>query len=429
MSDAMERGTITMKERKASVPGGGGVSALRWMCLLAAAMLLAGCSERTPTRVEAGDLKAVPVAAVRAARHDLARGTELAAEFRPFQEVDVHAKVAGYVKRMYVDVGDRVRQGQLLAVLEVPEYGEELAQASATEKRSELDVERARSEVARARSALSLSKISYERLLSVSNVRPHLIAQQEIDTAAARYHEAEAQTATAQAVLATTEQQVKVSSAARSRVDTMISYLRITAPFSGVVTKRYADNGSMIQAGTSSQTQAMPVVRISQTDVLRLTLPVPESFVARIRVGSPVEVRVDALQSVFQGQVTRFSGQLNSATRTMETEVDLPNARGVILPGMYGYASLVLDRAANALAVPVQAVAGHKTTPTVLVVTKENRLEERAVKLGLETPSLVEIKSGLADDELVVIGSRAGLAAGSMVQVKMLNLAEVRGGD
>lgn len=392
------------------------------------AVCLTGCSDSVPARVEAREEASIPVAAVRVQRQDLSRSAELAAEFRPFQEVDVHAKVAGYLKKIYVDVGDRVTQGQLLGLLEIPEYGEELAQASASEKRSELDVIRGSSEVTRAQSALDLQKLSYERLLSVSKARPNLIAQQEIDTAAARFREAEAQLATAKAALAATEQQVKVSTAARSRVNTMMSYLRITAPFSGTVTKRYADNGAMIQAGTASQTQAMPIVRISQTDTLRLTLPVPESLVARIRVRSPVEVRVDSLQRVFQGKVTRFSGRLDSATRTMETEVDIPNRGGIILPGMYGYASLVLDRTADAVAVPVQAIAGHNTKPTVLVVNRENRLEERPVTLGMETPSLVEIKSGLRDNELVVIGNRSGLTPGKSVQVKLLNAADVKGG-
>ncbi|HYO82598.1 MAG TPA: efflux RND transporter periplasmic adaptor subunit [Bryobacteraceae bacterium] len=399
------------------------------LCVAVLAVLcLTSCSGTEPGRVQAREQKTVSVAAVRAERQDLSRQTELAAEFRPFQEVDVHAKVAGYLKAIYVDVGDRVKQGQLLGVLEVPEYAEELAQATASEKRSELDVVRSRSEVTRAQTALDIQKLSYDRLLSVSKARPNLIAQQEIDTAASRFREADAQLATAKATLAATEQQVKVTTAARSRVNTMMNYLKITAPFSGVVTKRYADSGAMIQAGTASQTQTMPVVRVSQTDVLRLTLPVPESLVARIRTGSPVEVRVDALQRVFQGKVTRFTGRLDSATRTMETEVDLPNPGGIILPGMYGYASLVLDTTSDAVTVPVQAIAGHNTKPTVLVVNRENRLEEREIKLGMETPALVEIKSGVADDELVVIGSRAGLTPGKSVQVKLLNISDLKAG-
>jgi RND family efflux transporter MFP subunit len=403
------------------------------MPLLAFMMLvgafLTGCSQRETPRVQAREEKVISVAAVRAKRQDLSRGTELAAEFRPFREVDVHAKVAGYLKAIYVEVGDRVRQGQLLAVLEVPEFGEELAQASASEKRSELEVVRAQSEVTRARNAFELQRLSYDRLLAVSKARPNLIAQQEVDTASARFREAEAQLATAKAALAATEQQVKVTAAVRSRVDTMMTYLRIVAPFSGVITKRYADPGAMIQAGTASQTQAMPVVRVSQTNVLRLTLLAPESLVPRIRAGSPVEVRVDALQRVFQGKVTRFTGRLDSATRTMETEVDLPNPGGLIMPGMYGYASLILDTRSDALTVPVQAVAGHNTKPTVLVVNGNNILEEREVKLGLETPSLIELKAGVSENELVVIGSRAGLTPGKAVQVKLLKSSDLKVGD
>ena len=250
------------------------------------AVLLAGCARRTPGKVEAAAEQLPTVAVVRAERHDLATNTELSAEFRPFQEVDVHAKVAGYLKYITVDVGDRVEHGQLLGELEVPEYAEELAQATATEKRSELDVVRARTEVQRAESGYDIQKISFDRLAAVSKARPTLIAKQEIDSAAYRLREAEAQLATAKAALASLEQQVHVSVASSARVRTMVGYLRITAPFSGVVTKRYADTGAMIQAGTASQTQAMPVVRVAQTDRLRLVLPVPESIVPRIRIGS-----------------------------------------------------------------------------------------------------------------------------------------------
>ena len=195
-----------------------------------------------------------------------------------------------------------------------------------------------------------------------------MIAQQEIDTSAAKLHEAEAQLATSKAALAALEQQVHVSSAGSARVKTMIGYLRIVAPFSGVVTKRYADTGAMIQAGTASQSQALPVVRIAQVDHLRLNLPVPESIVSRIRVGNPVEVRVDSLQRVFQGRVSRFAGELKASTRTMDTEVDIDNREGLIRPGMYGYAvARVGEPRRDALAVPVQAVS-RGVTPSVMVV-------------------------------------------------------------
>jgi RND family efflux transporter MFP subunit len=171
----------------------------------------------------------------------------------------------------------------------------------------------------------------------------------------------------------------------------------------------------------------MPVVRISEIDRLRLILPVPESMVARVRTGGPVEVRVDSLQRVFHGRISRFSGRLESATRTMETEVDIPNPGRVLLPGMYGFASFNLESKPDTLAVPVQAVAGHGSSPTVLVVNAGSQLEVRPVKLGMETPHLVEIASGVKEGDLVVVGNRGGLKAGTRVEPKLMDLASLEG--
>ncbi len=380
--------------------------------------MLAGCGAEHAGAVRAETDRVMTVPVERVGRHDLTRELDVAAEFRPFQEVEVHAKVAGYLKSIAVDVGDHVAAGQVVAVLEVPEFGEELAHATATERRTELDVVRSRSEVKRTEATYLMRKVAYERLQAVSKARPNLVAQQEVDSSAAQYREAEGQWESAKAALAATEQQVNVSSATKERVRTMMNYLKITAPFAGVVTKRYAHPGAMIQAGTASQTQAMPVVRISQIHHLRLVLPVPESAVSRVKLGGAVEVRVDALQQVFQGRVARFNDRLDAATRTMETEVDIDNRTGVILPGMFGTATIVLETRAGALAAPVQAVSGHNTKPAVMVV-KDGVLEERAVTLGMETPALVEILTGVGEGELVVTGNRSGLRVGQRVETKL----------
>jgi RND family efflux transporter MFP subunit len=388
---------------------------------------LSGCSDSKPQPVSASDHPPA-VAVVKVERHDLARDTEIAAEFRPFQEVEVHAKVAGFLKSIRVDVGDRVRKGELIGTLEIPEYHEELAHAEATEKRTELDVTRAQSEVHRAQSAYQIRQISYNRLLSVAKAKPNLIAQQEIDTAAAQFRESEAQLATAKATLEAVRQQVRVASATKSRVETMMNYLRITAPFSGIVTKRYADTGAMIQAGTASQTQAMPVVRISDVDRLRLVLPVPESVTPRVKIGSPVEVRVDSLNRVFQGRVARFNGRLDTGTRTMEAEVDVQNPGGAIKPGMYGYASLRLERRDNVLAVPVQAANVKSGAATVLVVAPGGTLEERVIRTGLETPELIEVIAGVAEGDLLVLGTKNRLRPGMRVEAKLLGRLGSTGG-
>jgi RND family efflux transporter MFP subunit len=298
---------------------------------------------------------------------------------------------------------------------------QDLAQAASTVKRNSLEVQRAKSEVQRAESNLKIRQLSYDRLAGVSKSRPHLIAQQEIDDSEARLRDAEAQLASARAHMGATEEQVTASTTVKDRVDTMLGYLRISAPFAGVITQRRGDPGALVQAGTASQTQAMPVVRLSQIDPLRLVLPVPESVVPRIRIGSPVEVRVEALNRVFQGRVARFTGRLDSATRTMETEVDLQNPGHVIKPGMFGNALLRLDRRDNTIAVPVQALSEKGGSSSVMVVNADGQLEERRVEIGLETPDLVEVKSNLRDGELVVIGNRSSLKPGTRVEAKLMD--------
>ena len=387
------------------------------------AVLVSGCSQEQKTGAKkdsSADSRATPVAVTRVVREDLVRELELSAEFRPYQEIDVHAKVSGYLKTINVDVGDVVRQGQLIGTLEIPEMAQDLAQASGAVKRTALEVERARSDVQRAETTVKIRKLSYDRLSNVIKARPNLIAQQEIDDAEARYNDAQAQLSSARAALAAMEEQVSISGATKERVQTMMAYSRITAPFAGVITERRADAGALIQAGTASHTQAMPVVRLSQVDRLRLVLPVPESIAPRIKLGDTVEVRVDTLGRVFQGKVARFSGRLDTGTRTMQTEVDIPNPKNLIKPGMYGYAMLRLDRRENALAVPVQAVSGHGSAATVMAIDGNKRLQERQIDAGIETPNLIEVLSGLGENDMVVLGSRSRLKPGMLVEPKLV---------
>lgn len=391
-----------------------------WQPLIAvaAAVGLSSCTTGANAVAQDGE-SARAVAVERVTRQDLGRSLELAAEFRPNQEIDLHAKVAGYLKAIHVDVGDQVKKGQLIAELEAPEMTQELTQAEAALKRSQVDVDRARSELRRSEAQHSIRQVSFERLSAVITARPNLVAQQEIDDASSRFREAEAQLSVAQSTISASEEQVRIATAGKERFDTMLTYLRITAPFAGTITRRLADPGAMIQAGTASHVQAMPVVQLSQVDRLRLVLPVPESVVPTIRADMPVEVRVESLKRVFQGRVSRFTGKLESSTRTMETEVDLPNPDSVIKPGMFGYATLVLEHRVAALAVPVQALSGRSPSATVLVVGADKRLEERRVNPGLETPGWVEVLSGLREDELVVVGARANLRPGLLVEPKL----------
>ncbi|HMF96488.1 MAG TPA: efflux RND transporter periplasmic adaptor subunit [Vicinamibacterales bacterium] len=376
-----------------------------------------GCSKSQAAATAATDDR-LTVAVARAARADLTETLTLAAEFRPFEEIDVHAKVAGYVKAIYVDVGSRVKTGELLAVLEIPELQDEARQDEANVQRSAEEINRARADLERTESAHEVAHLAATRLAGVIKARPNLVAQQEIDDATAKDRMAEAQTATAKAALASAEQQLGVARAMAAKTKTLVDYTRIIAPFAGVVTHRYADTGAMIQAGTSSQTQAMPIVKLSATDRLRLTIAVPESAVAHVRVGAPVDVRVDAVRRTFTGSVARFAGKVDADTRTMATEVDVQNTDRVLVPGMYAYVSLALAGAKDVVAVPVQALDRAEDKTTVLVVDR-GTIVRRTISVGLETPDRVEVTSGVADGDLVVIGNRSQLREGAVVATRL----------
>lgn len=383
-------------------------------------LLVGLCACTGPAKVESKtdkpDMQSVAVAKV--SRETLSRELTISAEFRPFEEIELHAKIAGYLKEITVDVGDFVKTGQLIARLEVPELHEELVQAEATKQRSEAEVKRAQVEIERAQAAHESGHLSYTRLAGVSKSRPELVAQQELDEAEARDKTAESQVAVTRAALVTAEQQVRVSESAVQRVRTMLTYTEIRAPFAGMITKRYGDRGAMIQAGTASQSQAMPVVRLSGIDKLRLTLPVPESATSVVRVGMPVEVRVAALKQSIRGVVARFTGAVQHSTRTMEAEVDVPNPSRKLLPGMFADAVIALDRHSGILTIPVGAVA-QGAKPTAMVVNGSGQLEERALQTGIETPTRVEILEGLSEGELVVIGSRGQLRPGQTVAPRL----------
>ena len=404
-------------------------------CLSAiAAALLAvfavACSHTTASgSATASEVPAVAVAQVKI--EDLSRNLVLTAEFRPYQEVDVMAKVAGYIKQINVDIGDRVAQGQLLATLEIPEMDDDLNHANASVERSQAGVTQAQDELSRAKAAQDMADLTYQRLRDASRQRPGLVAQQEIDDAHSKALVAQAQTAAANSAVQAAGQQVQVNQADVAKVHTLMDYTRVTAPFEGVVTKRFADKGSMIQAGTASQTQAMPVVRLSQNNLLRLILPVPESAVSTVHIGQQVEVKVPTLNRTFPGRVSRFEDKLSLETRTMNTEVDVPNASLLLIPGMYAEVDLTLAQRNKALTIPVTAVdmdpasasSGAASSGQVTVVTANHRIEPRKILLGIETANKVEVRSGLNEGDMVVVGSRSSLQPGQEVKPKLTEMS------
>jgi len=364
------------------------------LVLLAGAVLLwwlltSGARARTaPTAAAISQ----SVAVARVSREDLFNEVTIPAEFRPYLKVELHAKVSGYVDQINVDIGDEVKSGQLLARLEVPESRDELARAKAAQQRAEADDKEAH--------------LVRTRLNAVNRDNPNLVAQQELDAA-------EAKDATAEAAISGARAEVQ-------KYETLLAYTRIIAPFDGVITYRYADPGSLIQAGTASDTQSLPLVCLSDNYRLRLDFPVSIAYVKEIHPGDQLEVRVESLNGKpFTGIISRCAQKIDQETRTMLTEIEVPNLKLELVPGMYATVVLKVEKRPGALAIPTDAVSADKKA-SVLVVNNDQEIEERPVTLGMETPGKYEVIDGLKEGELVVISTRSQVKPGQKVEAKLI---------
>lgn len=389
--------------------------------LIFLAACVSGCGEtRKAAADDASNAPTVPV--IKVARGNIADNLEIASEFLPFQEVDVYAKVSGYIRKLNVDWGTHVKQGQVLAELEIPELQQQIQQDDASVRRSEQDLARAQEELKRAESAYTVAHLTYTRLADVQKSRPELVAQQEIDEAQGKDLEASAGVSSEKDALAAAEQGLLVAKATLGKDQALFDYSRMTAPFDGVVTQIYAYTGALLPAGTSSTSKGdSALCRLSQNNLLRLVIPVPERAVPDIKDGETVEVSVSGVNRTFAGKIVRFSDQIDMNTRTMHTEVDVPNPNYELVPGMYASVKMPLQSENNVLTIPVQAV--QSTGPgkgIVLVVDPTNKIESRDVSLGMQSSTVVEVTSGLRQNEAIIFGAQGQFKAGEMVSPKLV---------
>jgi RND family efflux transporter MFP subunit len=375
------------------------------------------CSSSAPAHTaDGGDSSApnVPVATV--VRGDLFNDVTLTAEFEPYQEVDLMSKIAGYVRIIKVDVGDRVRQGQVLAVLDVPEMQDEIAKASAAVEEADAEFAAASGEVTRADSAHEVAHMTHERMRRVADQEPGLVPRQEVDEVRARDLSGEAQATAARSNLKASEQRTHVTRAEHARLETLYRYATIAAPFDGVITKRYANVGAMVPAGTSSQ--AMPVVRIAEQKRLRLILPVPEVAAPKVRPGGKVALRVPALGRTLEGVVARVSNRVGQNTRTMDAQVDVANPDLTLIPGLYAEVDLRLEQQARTLTVPIDAIERTERGARAFVVREPGVVHVVPVTIGMETALQIEIRSGVAEGDQVVVGRHSDLKEGQRVRAR-----------
>jgi RND family efflux transporter MFP subunit len=376
---------------------------------------------RTSTEADDRNHPVLTTAAVAVVkRQDLGDTLTVSGAFKPFQDIDVHAKVAGYIRTIYVDVGDHVKEGQTLAVLEIPELAAELAGTDAAVRAAQEQIRRSQGDLDRSQSTHAAAHSAYHRLKQAADTQPGLVAQQEVDDSQAKDLGAEAQVASAEAELSAARQQLEVAQDKQKQYAALSDYTRISAPFAGVITVRYADTGSLIAAGTSSSTQSMPVVRLAQISVLRLVLQIPESVAPQIHVGGSIKVHVQALNKDYEGRVSRFADSLDQQTRTMETEVDFVNTDGKLIPGMFCETYFVHDKKENVLTIPIEAINRDGDNTSVFVVDSQNVVRSRPVKLGQEGATQTEVLSGLSEGERVIDGNLGSFTPGQRVLPKVI---------
>ncbi|MGD1068933.1 MAG: efflux RND transporter periplasmic adaptor subunit [Bryobacteraceae bacterium] len=399
------------------------------LAVLAVGLVACGGNELKVHADGAPAAKAVEVGVTPVKSMPLSRSLTISSELVPFQEIDVYAKESGYVKQLLVDYGTRLKEGQLMAVLEIPELEQQLQQDDAAIRSAADQVTHAEHEVNRYEAQHKVLHLASDRLSTVAKTQPGLVAQQEVDDAAGRDLASEAQVESSQSNLAITQSQLVAAKAKRRHDQVLYDYSKITAPFAGTVTQRFANLGTLVQAGTNSSTQALPLARLSQDDRFRLVIPVPESYVRYIKIGDTAQVNVPALGRTYDGKVARFSVDVREDTRTMHTEVDIYNTDRKLLPGLYAEAKLALDRKDNAIAVPLQAVTQNGDQATVDVVSPAGAIETRKVSLGIQTSQEAEVLSGLREGEMVVVGDRSSLKAGDRVHPSVVPLLQTPGQD
>ncbi|MBI3830841.1 MAG: efflux RND transporter periplasmic adaptor subunit [Planctomycetes bacterium] len=385
----------------------------------------------------------------------MARTLDLPGTMEAMEQADLYAKVSGYVAEVRVDIGDRVKTGQLLAVLDVPELAKDLQEAKAQQaaktvswkaaesagmkaasaalEQAKRRLEVTRNELERRKSELALKEVTFQRRERLFNekavtdqdldeTRCQLqvaraevkIAESKIAAAEADVQSAEAGHASAEAQVEIAKAQVDLAAAQVDKVQTLLQYTQISAPFDGVITKRWIDKGALVQAATVNRTS--PMFAVQRVDAIRTFVDVPETEVSFVVLGIVAKVKPYGLKGAsYDGKVTRIAAAINPGTRTMRAEIDLPNADGKLLHGMYAKVLLDLERHANVLAVPTSALLSEGQERFVLVVQDETAVR-KPVKVGIEEGGRVEVLEGLSEADQVVVNPKAGVAAGAHVK-------------
>src|SRR5882724_10029263 len=367
-----------------------------------------------PSPVNATKADSPPrVEVVRPRRVTVAQRLQTNATLEAFEETNLFAKVSGYLSDVRVDIGDHVKAGQVLAVIDVPEMKQELAEAKAQLESKKSSLESARRQLDHNKADLALQNALAKDRDQLGEGRG-FISDRTLDQVHANADIAKADLGVAEANRNLAANQVDLAAATVEKIRTLLTYTQIVAPFDGVVVRRQVNRGDLVQAATSTRTA--PLFKVQRIDTIRVFCDVPENEVSHVRVGDGASVKVFGLNGEpLIGTITRFAYRLDPETRNMRTEIDLPNTDERLYPGMYAQVSLELGRRNDVLAVPVTAI-GSDPQGTFVFTVQDNRIERKAVKVGVRDNGRAEFIEGLSENAAVVVAAKSAPAAGTVVK-------------
>ncbi|HKB36474.1 MAG TPA: efflux RND transporter periplasmic adaptor subunit [Gemmataceae bacterium] len=390
--------------------------------VIALGLVAVGCStgrnvasvSSKDTSVNASSQPLITVSVAKAERRTIRNALNLAGTIVPYEQVTLYAKTTGYLKWIKADIGDWVKPDDVLAEIDVPEVVAGLEEKRAAIVKAEAAVGQAIASLEQSRADLEFQDINYKRLKAIHDKDPDVLPEQDVDQARGSFGVASGKVKTAEAQVRVAEAAVTTAKAEMATLNALRNYARIAAPMAGVVTERFIDPGALVQAASSSRTQAAPVVSIARLDRVRVLVDVPEANVRACQGGTVARIEADG--ESFQARVSRTAGVLDPGSRTMRVEMDVPNSGHRLRPGMVAKVELELKKIDEAVTVPLSAVRAQGKDRAVFVV-EAGKAKLRPVKTGLESAEWIQIVEGLEGAEQVITASAGTLADGAAVRV------------
>jgi RND family efflux transporter MFP subunit len=408
---AIREPIISETSKRHATPGAhGSRGGLLWLFLILAVVVIAAIVFGVRPRLarekmlaaasDAADEKQ-PVVNVVAVRRSPARSElELPGDLQAQVESPVFARADGYMRKRLVDIGDHVRAGQLLAEIETPELDQQLSQARANLAQSQASLRQYEAALVQARANLKLAEVTLARWKHLND--SGVVSKQDRDEKQAIFEVRQAEVSSAQANINAAQKAVDANEANVRRLEEMKSFANVTAPFTGVVTARNVDIGTLINGGNGGPNRE--IVRIAQIDTMRIFVNVPQTYASLVRSGQTAELRVQELPGqVFQAKVSRTTNAVDANSRTMLAVLQTANSRGLLLPGMYAQVKFSFPGTKSALLVPGDAMTQGREGPRVAVAGPDHVVHFRRIHITHDYGTDLEVDSGVSEGDMVIV--------------------------